>query len=66
MREPCPGEPGGECQAGQDNEGGGVMNLAWVAALGIAVLAEKYGPAGTPRAIAAGGLGGAVWIGATS
>jgi predicted metal-binding membrane protein len=31
---------------------GGVMNLAWVAALGTVVIAEKYGPAWTARAMA--------------
>jgi predicted metal-binding membrane protein len=30
---------------------GGVMNLAWIAALGAVVIAEKYGPDWTPRAL---------------
>ena len=30
---------------------GGVMNLAWIAALGAVVIAEKYGPAWTPRVL---------------
>lgn len=32
---------------------GGVMNLAWIAGLGAVVVAEKYGPAWTAKAIAA-------------
>lgn len=41
---------------------GGVMNLAWVAALGAVVVAEKYGPRwiGTALAIAMGL--GAIWL----
>ena len=38
---------------------GGVMNLAWVAALGAAVIAEKYGPPWTARAFAIVLAGGA-------
>lgn len=39
---------------------GGVMNLAWIAGLGAVVVAEKYGPAWTAKAIAASLLVGVV------
>ena len=38
---------------------GGAMNLAWVAALGAVVIAEKYGPPWTAHAIALGLAAGA-------
>jgi predicted metal-binding membrane protein len=45
---------------------GGVMNLAWIAVLGTAVIAEKYGPAWTSKAIALLMVAGAAGLVAVS